>query len=282
VLPFVVVAVGLVAVCIVDLFQPISRRYVDRFLRRYPVHVTENNGPMLLRRLARVRAARTLGGLAGAVVAIAWGLHGNSGNVVFVAVGYLLGAVAAEVPARSDRAVGPRPAASLLPRRLREYVPQWLVCAPGVIVGVTVLIAVAGGIGARRADAEVQLGGRVGVAIAIAIAAMAFTVVLTLVTARAILYRSQPYTTAELVSADDALRAASLHCVCGGGLAITAIIGSVVVWDVGELSDVQALRWVAPWLGLALMFTAYFAWFAARVGPWLVRRPYYVPAVRPS
>jgi hypothetical protein len=63
---------------------------------------------------------------------------------------------------------------------------------------------------------------------------------------------------------------------------VVAILGSVLVWNVGVDSDVQLLRWVAPWLGLTLMFTAYFAWFAARVGPWRVRRRYYTPAVRPS
>lgn len=89
-----------------------------------------------------------------------------------------------------------------------------------------------------------------------------------------ILYRSQPYTTPEMVSADDALRAASLHCVCGGGFAIVAVIGSASILSAAVLSNVQLVRWVAPWLGVALTLAAVFAWFGLRVAPWLVRRPY--------
>jgi hypothetical protein len=89
-----------------------------------------------------------------------------------------------------------------------------------------------------------------------------------------ILHRRQPYTTAEMVSADDALRAASLHCVCGGGFAIVALIASGSIWSAVVLSNVQLLRWIAPWIALAFGMAAVFAWFGLRVAPWLVRRPY--------
>ena len=267
----VALTVGLTIVFAAEAFRPVSRRYVNRFLRRYPIRMSVANGPMVVRRLARVRSARTIGGLAGALVAGAAGVLGFRFNLLFsVGIGYLLGAVVAEMPSRNDRIAARRPAASLIPRRLGDYVPRWLVVAPFVIVGVTLAIEVASALGAERPGLGAHTAGRG----AVGIGAMLLASGLTLVTARTILYRRQPYTTAEMLSADDALRAASLHCVCGGGAAIVAVIASVSLWSVGVRSDVQLLRWIAPWLALALMFAAYFAWFGMRVAPWFVRRPY--------
>lgn len=279
VLHLVALTAGLSIVFAVKALLPVPRRYVDRFLRRYPIRVTPASGPMVVRRLARVRSARTIGGLAGALLGGAAGLFGLRFNVVFaIAIGYLLGAVVAELPSRRDRTNARRPAASLVPRRLRDYVPRWFVVAPVPIVAVTLVIEVAAAAGARRPNLgdDAAWHGFVGVS------AMILASVLTLATARTILYRRQPYTTPEMVSADDALRAASLHCVCGGGVAIVAMIGSTSLWSVAVRSDVQLLRWITPWLGLALMFSAYVAWFGLRVSPWLVRRRYAAPVAPPS
>ena len=251
VLVVLLVPLAIVSVLVVvELFRPVSRPYVNRFLRRYPVRLTASNGPMVLRRLARVRAARTLGGLAGALFAIVVSVRGNSFNVLIaVAVGYLIGGVVAEVPSRRDRAAARRPAASLVPRqtpRLRAPFARrrarWSSSAsPGRWSRPVRSVA-------RRAGVTAMSPGRV----AAGLAAMVLVTVLVLVTARAILYRRQPFTEPDMLSADDALRAASLHCVFGGGFAVVAILGSVLVWNVGVTSDVQLLRWLAPWLGLTL------------------------------
>jgi hypothetical protein len=264
-------AAAIVVILGFGLFRPISRHYVNRFLRRYPVRLTAENGPIVLRHLARVRSARTLGGLAGAMVAVLMATFGRpSINVVPIAVGYLAGAIVAEVPWRRAGATARGPAASLVPRQLREYVPRWLVAAPAVVLGVTAVLVIAAALGPRRPNF-----GNLSVArVLIAIGVMTVATVVTLLTARAILYRAQPYTAPDLLRADDALRASALHCVCGGGFAIVAIAASAPLWEVGLHSDVTLVRWIAPTLAFALILTAYFAWFGLRVAPWLVRRRY--------
>jgi hypothetical protein len=267
-----VVPVAAVAILIVQqVLAPVPRRYVNRFLSRYPIRMTARNGPMVVRRLARVRAARTLGGLSGALAGGAASVLGLHANVVLaIAVGYLLGAIVAELPSRRVRRQARHGAATLVPRRLRDYVPRWVVVAPLVIVVTTLAIDIAAALGSQRPN----LGYNTAWRGAVGIGAMLLASVVTLVTARMILYRRQPYTTAEMVSADDALRAASLHCVCGGGCAIVALIGSASIWSAAVLSNLQLIRWFAPWVGFALSLAAVFAWFGLRVAPWLVRRPY--------
>ena len=267
-----VVPVAVVVILVaVNAFGSVSRRYVDRFLSRYPIRVTAENGPMIVRRLARVHAARTLGGLSGALLGGAASLVGLHVNLLFaIAVGYLLGAIVAELPSRRDRVAASHPAATLVPRRLSDYVPLWIVAAPPVVMVVTIAIDVVAAVGSQRPNVGYNTAWRGGVGIG----AMMLASVLTLGTVRMILYRRQPYTTAEMVSADDALRAASLHCVCGGGFAIVAAIASASIWSAVVLSDVQLLRWIAPWIAFALGIAALFAWFGLRVAPWLLRRPY--------
>ena len=266
----VLVAVGVILIA-VEAFGAVPRRYVDRFLNRYPIRVTAENGPMVVRRLARVRAARTLGGLGGALLGGAAGLVGLHVNLLIaIPVGYLLGAIVAELPSRRDRVAASHPAATLVPRRLRDYVPLWIVVAPPIVIVVTLAIDIASASGSQRPNLGYNEAGRG----AVGFGALMLASGLTLGTARMILYRRQPYTTAEMVSADDALRAASLHCVCGGGFAIVAVIASGSIWSAVLRSNVQLLRWIAPGLAFALWMAALFAWFGLRVAPWLVRRPY--------
>lgn len=256
---------------VVKAFGPVPRRYVDRFLSRYPIRITAENGPMVVRRLARARAARTLGGLGGALLGGAASLVGLQVNLLFaIPVGYLVGAIVAELPSRRDRVAASRQAAMLVPRRLRDYVPLWIVVAPSIVIVVTLAIDIASASGSQRP----YLGYNAAWRGAVGIGAMMLASGLTLGTAGMILYRRQPYTTAEMVSADDALRAAALHCVCGGGFASVAVIASGSIWSAAVGSNAQLLRWIAAWLAGALWLAALFAWFGLRVAPWLVRRPY--------
>jgi hypothetical protein len=271
-------AIALGVVVAFDVFGSVPRRYVDRFLRRYPIRISVANGPLVVRRLARVRAARTIGGVAGLLLGIAASLLGLHVNLLIaIPIGYLLGAIVAELPSRRDRVEAARPTAMLVPRRLSDYVPRWIVVAPPVIIAVTLAVVLAGALGSQRPS----LGDNRALRDALAIGAMMLAAGITLSAARMILHRRQPYTTAELVGADDALRAASLHCVCGGGFAIVAVIASGAIWSVGVVSNVQVLRWIAPWLALTLWLIALFAWSTVRVAPWLVRRPYAATAGPP-
>jgi hypothetical protein len=271
VLVVVVAIVVVVMLLVVEAFGPVPRRYVDRLLRRYPIRMTAENGPMVVRRLARVRAARTLGGLGGVLfwgAASAVGLHPDL--LAATAVGYLLGAIVAELPSRRDRVAASHPAATLVPRRLRDYVPFGIVVAPPIVLVVAVVFEIAVSLGSQRTN----LGNSAAWRGPVGVGAMMLASALTLGTARMILYRRQPYTTGEMVSADDALRAASLHCVCGGGYAIVAVIASASILNAASSSNVQMLRWIGPWLAVTLWLSALLAWFGFRVAPWLVRRPY--------
>ena len=139
-----------------------------------------------------------------------------------------------------------------------------------MILAVTLAIDVAGAVGAQRPNLGYDPHG----ASWPASWPMLLASLLTLFTARMILYRRQPYTTGEMVSADDALRAASMNCCAAAGSRSLPRSVAVSLLSVATFSDVQLLRWVAPWLGIALWLVSIFAWFGLRNAPWLVRRPY--------
>ena len=147
----VVLAVVVVVPVMVIAFGSVPRRYVSRFLGRYPIRLTAGNGPMVVQRLARVRAARTVGGLGGAVLGIASTALGVPVNLLLaIAVGYLLGAIGAELPSRRDRVAARAQVATLVPRRIDDYVPRWVVVAPAVVVVVTLTIVVVAATGSQR------------------------------------------------------------------------------------------------------------------------------------
>jgi hypothetical protein len=142
------VALGVLAIIVVRfglaLRMPSPAR-VNRWAARNGLALTPSNEPVVSRYLARTRRSRWLGVAAGVVVAlfvrIFWnGLHWATNPVYLGVVGYLLGAVAAELETQAV-ARGDQRYASLHPRRIVDYLPRWLRTGLAAVAGSTVVLA---------------------------------------------------------------------------------------------------------------------------------------------
>lgn len=280
--PFLTLAALVVSA--VSLWRAHSRldgRFLDEWAGAHGLELTRQGRPMIEWHLHTARVLRAWGAVAGVflpmLVEIAWsgqgrilGVSGEGmqpGDVSFIFVGYLVGALYAEVtlvrPVDRDH-----PAASLEPRELGDYLPARLLwaqrCAGTAVVGLGVAVVAASFEGAFREPSWASVA-----------PVVAFTVAFTVGIERLqrwVVRRPQPFTDPSLVTADDALKAQAVHSLAGGGLAVLLFFcsgmalmlaasgGSVVAWAMGLLA--------VPPLILALVSCQH-------VGsrPWRVRRP---------
>jgi hypothetical protein len=263
-------------------------RVVAEWARSHDLTLTAENRPMVAWYLRTARILRTWGAIGGLVVptfvALAWsdrlkvaGVDSaggiSSGDVGWVFVGYLVGALYAELSLVRPRQAGRR-AASLVPRELTQYLPRRLLLAQRGIA--------AWAVGCVLASLLLPYPpSRPGPP---AVAVLAFAAWTTAVAAglerlqRWVVSRPQPFTEPALVAADDAIRSQSLHSIAGAGLAfllLGASGASLLVW----LSDVAVLRWTM-WLPAAVA-TLLSMVACQRYGSrgWRVRRP---PAAAPA
>jgi hypothetical protein len=88
---------------------------------------------------------------------------------------------------------------------------------------------------------------------------------------RWIVRRPQPFTSASLVSADDAIRAQSVHTLAGAGLALL-LLGLSGVFAVLTVSDVDLLTWTMWLPALAAFVLSVRACLDIGQQPWRVRR----------
>jgi hypothetical protein len=246
------------------------------------LELTPENRPVVARYLRRARLLRTCGALLGVLlptlVELAWhgqvvilGFHSDGSGAPYAGpmeayIGYLLGAVCAEVTLARPRDPARR-SASLVPRRLEDYLPRRLLSGQralgvAVVLGIVVTGLVPYPAPASDPDWSAQATGIVVV--------VAFVIALEALE-RWLVRRPQPYTTASLIAADDAIRAQSVHALAGSGLALllAALSGLFAVLTV---SDVDVLTWTM-WLPALVAFV-----LSARacldIGqqPWHVRR----------
>jgi hypothetical protein len=124
------------------------------------------------------------------------------------AVGYLLGAVAAELTRRRPHPRQLR-AAALAPRRLADYLPAWMLWAERAVAVAVLALVPLGSPGEPWAHSR---------GITTAVAAIA-VVALVEVTLRVMVRRRQPVATTGELAIDDALRSTSIHRAAGAGLA---------------------------------------------------------------
>ncbi len=256
-------------------------RFLEEWAGAHGLELTFRSRPLVVWHLRTARVLRAWGAVAGVflptLVELAWsgrgrilGVSGEGmqpGDVGFIFIGYLVGALYAEValvrPVNRDRT-----AASLVPRELGNYLPARLLWAQRCAGAAVVVLAVA--VGAASFEGAFREPSWASVA-----PVVAFFVAFTLGIERLqrwVVRRPQPFTEASLVAADDALKAQAVHSLAGGGLAVllfscsgiasvlAASGGSVVAWAMGLLA--------VPPLILALVSCQH-------VGsrPWRVRRP---------
>ncbi len=209
---------------------------VERWARDHDVELTPESRPMVRRHLRRARILRTWGGVAGAVLpslidyvvngrvqVLGFGTDGESAPLGFgtIFVGYLLGALYAEVS--TPRVVArEKRAASLVRRELEDYLSRRLVLAQRAITVVGALGTVA--IGLVPYDHAVSMPSLPALVL-IAAGVLAFGAGVEALE-RWMVRRPQPYTSPELLAADDAIRAQSIRAVAGAALALLLLLCS--------------------------------------------------------
>jgi hypothetical protein len=202
--------------------KPPDAAAIANWAARYDLVPDPDERPYLGRQLRRGRWLRTLGFVVPFVIGggatLWWGMAHDKpllpfplrllANPTAWAVGYLLGAVAAELT-RPGAHPGRLRTAALAPRRLADYLPAWMLWAErAVVVAVLALVPVG-----SRGEPWVQ-----GHGITIGIAAIAVAALVE-VTLRMMVRRRQPVANARELAIDDALRSTSIHRAAGAGLA---------------------------------------------------------------
>lgn len=223
----------------------VSRRRLERFAQRQRLTVTPDNGGPIIGYLTTTRRWRTAGVLAGWVVAEATaplrrGEISTGTDWIMIAVGWFLGAVIAEVRVEHLRH-GRIRAASLRPRPPGRYVRPlaWALVPAAAVLALTVAAATAaaGTLGWARPD---------GVWAAIWVVAALMVAVAVRAIQYAVLRRPQPRAAPDLLAADDAIRARSLHVLSCAGAALVFVmvlnqVGSIHPVGIGD-STVLSIR----------------------------------------
>ncbi|HXJ62715.1 MAG TPA: hypothetical protein VNN79_03075 [Actinomycetota bacterium] len=258
----VVIAAVVVAVAV---RRPGARRMGD-WADRYDLPLTDANRPLVTRYLRRTRSFRAIGGAIGWLISMTWVAVTRrpfplGGDALALAIaGYLLGAVAAEATflRPPQRRAGPR-TASLIPRELGDYVGSFAVQAlrllPLATVGLAVVYAVVPKDPLRTVDPSVAF------VVVVSAALVVFSVALEAIL-RSIVARAQPAEDEALVTADDAIRSASIHALSGAGIGMLLVGVGWATVSVGTVASSELLQSMLPWFGVLA--------FAGGVAGWIV------------
>jgi hypothetical protein len=215
-------AVALLAALLRWAARPPDTAAIAQWAARYNLTLHPDDHHHLSQQLRRGRWLRTLGFVVPFVIGegatVWWGVAYAQPLPPFPlrllaapsawAVGYLLGAVAAELTRRPPHPRQLR-AAALVPRRLADYLPAWMLRAERALALAVLALA-------PLASQGVSWTRSRNVTTTVAAVAIAALVELSL---RAMVRRPQPVATAGELAVDDALRSTSVHRAAGAGLA---------------------------------------------------------------
>ncbi len=247
-------------------------REVTGWARAHGVTLTRGNVGLVTYFVRLVVVLRVVGGLGGWLIgrllddAAGWDTAAGGGGWVWAVTGWMAGAWWA------DRAMalpaGPGTGALLASRRLTDYLPRYLLVAPtagaALAVGLAVkgIVAPAGGIVVGGPEHHRRyLAALAGVAVLIA--------VLAALAQRAVVARPQPARAADLLQADDAVRANAVHHLGGGATAATLRVAAGLL-DRDELGGPGG---TTALLSLLVLVGALVAWRFLAFRAWRVRRP---------
>ena len=248
--------------------------YVEEWAHAHALELTPANRPMVHWYLHTARVLRTLGALAGFFVPPLLGSAFGSqalkdASFPLVFVGYFAGALYAEVSL--VRPAGDRRVAVLTPREVSDYLPRRLLVAQFAVPAIAVVAGVAPMFLGYERDARAGLTGSPRV-LGITVAAIAFVIGIALERIeRWLVQRPQPFTTPDMLAADDAIRSQSVHSVAGSGLAIVLASLATGLFALAR-SDVQFLRWTMPFAALACFIGSIWACLYYGHRAWRVRR----------
>ncbi|MBX3313283.1 MAG: hypothetical protein KF906_03095 [Actinobacteria bacterium] len=244
----------------------------DVWCRSHGVPATPATLPLVRWYLRLSATSRGIGGVAGVLVGAgvdqAFGVDTSAGYGfwAWVIAGWMLGAAWAE--RRIDRPGEPG-TATLVPRRLTDYLSNGLLLAPA---GVTLLVAVAALLGTGAPFPVDPLfdrlgdGALLGSTLASAgVALLAFSIQVDVVA------RRQPASSAEVLAVDDAIRSSTVHQVGGAATAVCfCILGAVLVGVVIPIRSLPlGIRGWVPMLPVAGILATWRFW---AYWPWHVRR----------
>ena len=289
-LPALLGVLVVVPLAVIRAYRAADEGVVAEWAGAHDLPLTPENRPMVgwyLRTAGILRAWGAIGGLVlPAAFALAWSGHFevlgidadggvNPGDVGWIFVGYLVGALYAEVclvrPVDPDRR-----AASLVPRDLDHYLPRRLLWAQRSLGGAVI----AGALVSLALPYDERWTGPSPAAV------VGFLVWVAVVTVglecleRWLVRRPQPFTDPSLVAADDAIRSQSVHSVAGSGLAVLLLMFAGISVLLAS-ADVALLRWTMWLPALAAALLALGACQLSSPGQhgWRVRRP---PAPPPA
>jgi hypothetical protein len=242
---------GLLAWGLILLVRIPGRRSLERWAARYGLTLTDANGSLAVRYLRRTRGLRVIGaGLGWLVSPVVVALIGQGiplfGVSVMVAIaGYVLGAVIAEMT--FARPFGTRSevrTASLDPRVLLDYVPSISIWSLRVLAAIAIGLALIFAAIPKHPQSPGDPSLALVAAVALILAVFALALERTL---DGIVYRPQPTTDADVVSADDAIRASSIHSLSGAGIGLLLVgIGTELFW-LQFTTSVDPLRGLLGW-----------------------------------
>jgi len=252
-------------VILVAALRPLSNLELSSFVNLYGVPVTEETAIAMTRSLRRSKIARRAGLAVGLMlypVLTGLGLRISDASILYGVIGYLLGAFSTALVPGSDRIEIRR--ASLVPRRIGDYVPGVVVVMLFVSVAVSSLAFAVYELEPHRVLPSFS-GSPYSVAIS-AIAAVA-----TLVAIRKLVTRSQPIATTGLVAVDDALRTQAIHTIAAAGIAVAFIGSSSSLLEMGGYAALGWLHVAGGVAGLCSLAGAWLGW-RLRLAAWRVTR----------
>ncbi len=245
--------------------------------RRYELDLTAANRPVIARYLRVTRVLQVAGATAGWLSSPVYvGISGRpfllgDSWVALALGGYLLGAVIAEVlVARAPLAPPGMRFAALTPRVLSDYIPAATSWSLRILPVVTVALAAVYAAIPKDPSRTVDQG--VILVVVASILVVAFAVAFEWILRR-IVARPQPVVAADLIAADDAIRASSIHALSAGAIALLLLGAGWALASVGTVSSVGPLGQTLLWAGLVTDVAALAAWAVlAHPRNWQVHR----------
>lgn len=261
---------GFVSVCLVGFLarKADDPRELAGWARAHGVALDERTRPVLAYFVRLTILLRVVGGVGGMLLgslfddAAGADTSASFGVWVWVLAGWMAGAVWAERHLPRPHGAG---VASLTPRRLADYLPIGLRLAPA---GGAAAAAAIAGIGlVVRPEARPEAP-----ALALTVAGAATAALMVAWAQRSVVDRRQSVTRPDLVAADDAIRASTVHNLGGGGAALTLLLAADTLERVATAGDrVPVGSGVV--IPLLLMVVALGVWRFWSHRAWRVRRP---------
>ena len=218
-------------------FQEVTHARVVKLARRQSLPITVANGPIVIGYLATTRRWRGTGVLLTVVGGL---LHSqlthstSDGGGAALFTGWFVGAVIAEWRVSVHTSGAGRRQASLVPRRLSDYLPGHARFSVLIAFALLILVEFAG---LLSDPGRAELIGWLALTLVTAAVIMAV--------GHHILSRPQPVAASDVLAADEAIRSRSLHVLAGAALAITGYLGAAVL-----SLHIENLDPLTPWSGV--------------------------------